>query len=188
MHDQHLDSHDSQHGDDTLFPASPDTPGQRQSRRAYHDLLAQLQTYPWWQDYQELIARGWDWRKAVYIAWESTPAPGRQPPTQLELAQTVLGLTSDRRIRQWRDDNPDIQAEIVRMQAAPLLRHRRAIYDALAAVATDPDPKAHQDRKLALEMLGDYRPRAVADVALSTPDAGVVIYLPDNSRDAHDDN
>lgn len=167
----------------TLFPASPDVPGQDQSRRAYHELLAALSGFAWWQDYLELANRGWDWRKAVYIAWESAPTHGRLPETQSELATTVLGLASDRVIRKWREHNPEMQAEIVRMQAAPLLKHRRDIFDALVAVAKDPDPKAHSDRKLALEMLGDYRPRAQADVAVTNTDTGVVIYLPDNGRD-----
>lgn len=167
----------------TLFPANPDVPGQKQSRRAYHELLAALSEYDWWQDYLELVTRGWDWRKAVYIAWEASPVQGRQPATQSDLATQVLGLASDRVIRTWRERHPDMQTEIVRMQAAPLLKHRRDIYNALVTVATAPDPKAHSDRKLALEMLGDYRPRAQADVAVTNTDAGVLIYLPDNGRE-----
>ncbi len=53
------------------------------------------------------------------------------------------------------------------MQAAPLLRHRRDILDALIVSATDPDPKSHPDRKLALEMLGDYKPRGISGATLS---------------------
>jgi hypothetical protein len=166
-----------------LFPASEATPGQAQSRRAYYDLLARLKTFAWWEDFEELVGRGWDWRKAVYIAWATVPAARRQPETQAELATQVLGMKSDRVISRWRKQQPEIDVEIARMQAAPLLRHRRAIYDALVAVAVDPDPKAHQDRKLALEMLGDYRPRSQAEVAVTEVDAGVVIYLPENGRD-----
>lgn len=166
-----------------LFPAGPEVPGQAQSRRAYKDALASLTDYAWWQDYQELVRRGWDWRKAIYIAWEASPVKNRKPASQHELATEVLGLASDRVIRTWRERHPEIQDEIVSMQAAPLLQHRRDIYEALVAVATDPDPKAHQDRKLALEMLGDYRPRAQTDVAVHDVDAGVVIYLPDNGRE-----
>lgn len=172
----------------TLFPANPGVPGQQQSRRAYRDLLAEMTDAAWWLDYLELVERGWDWRKAVYIAWEASPVHGRTPSTQCELATQVLGLASDRVIRTWREKNPEMQDEIVRMQAAPLLKHRRDIYDALVAVASDPDPKSHQDRKLALEMLGDYRPRAQADVAVTNADAGVVIYLPDNGREDSSDS
>lgn len=148
-----------------LFPASERVPGQAESRRAYQQLLADMEKFPWWQDYRELIRRGWDWRKAVLIAWEASPVKtDRVPATQEELAVTVLGLTSDRVIAKWRRQQPEIDDEIVRMQAAPLLRHRRDIYDALATSASDPDPKSHQDRKLALELLGDYKPRQVQEL------------------------
>ena len=172
--------------EETLYPAGPEVPGQAQSRRAYKEILESLKGFDWWQDYQGLVQRGWDWRKAVYIAWEAAPAKTRTPASQHELATQVLGLASDRVIRTWRERHPEMQDEIARMQAAPLLQHRRDIYDALVTVATDPDPKAHQDRKLALELLGDYRPRAQTDVAVHDVDAGVVIYLPDNGRDESD--
>lgn len=142
----------------TIFPAGPEVPGQAQSRRAYKDLLRSLESFPWWADYRELVERGWDWRKAVFIAWSASPAKDRRPPTQQELAENVLGLRSDRVISKWRAAQPEMEDEIVRMQAAPLLRHRRDIFDALATSASDPDPKSHSDRKLALELMGDYRP------------------------------
>lgn len=145
--------------DDTLFPAGEATPGQAQSRKAYQENLDSLKGFDWWQDYLELTRRGWDWRKAIYIAWSAAPSATRIPVTQEELALTVLGLASDRVIGTWRKRNPEMDDEIARMQAAPLLRHRREIYDALVTCASDPDPKSHQDRKLALEMLGDYKPR-----------------------------
>ena len=144
--------------EETIFPAGPTVQGQAQSRRAYHQLLAELNVFPWWQDYQELIGRGWDWRKAVCIAWKASPAATRVPETQEELATRVLGLTSDRVIAKWFKQHPEMDQEVVRMQAAPLLRHRREIYDALVTVATMLDPKAHPDRKLALELMGDYKP------------------------------
>ena len=169
--------------DDTLFPAGAEVPGQAQSRRAYKDILAALVEFDWWRDYLDLVRRGWDWRKAVYIAWEASPAKTRQPATQEDLAVKVLGLASDRVIRTWRERHPEMESEIALMQAGPLLRYRRDIYDALVTSASDPDPKSHADRKLALEMMGDYRPRAQTDVAVRDVDAGVVIYLPSNGRD-----
>ena len=146
----------------------------------HQDDLAQ---YAWWDDYCDLRARGWNWRQAVYIAWAASPAASRQPKTQHELATNVLRLTTDRVISMWAKTHPEIADEIARMQAAPLLRHRRDIYDALVEMAKSHDPRAHQDRKLALELLGDYQPRSQTNVALANIDAGVVIYLPDNGRD-----
>lgn len=172
-------------GDDsTLFPAGETTPGQAQSRRAYKDILSSLTSYEWWQDYLELTERGWDWRKAIYIAWAASPAKSRVPATQEELATQILGLASDRVIRKWRKDQPELDAEIVNMQAAPLLRHRRDVFQALITSATDPDPKSHPDRKLALELMGDYKPRQVQEI--TGEDGGpmmVRIYLPANGRD-----
>lgn len=147
-------------GEETLFPASERVQGQAQSRRAYAALLERLAQFPWWQEYQELIALGWDWRKAVYIAWAASPAKDRQPETQELLATEVLGLKSDRTIRQWRAKYPEIDEMTAALQAAPLLKHRRDIFEALTASAMNPDFRHHRDRKLALEMLGDYKPGA----------------------------
>lgn len=142
--------------DETLFPAGVTTPGQAQSRRAYHDLLTHLNLYVWWQDFQELVARGWDWRKAIYIAWSASPAVGRVPETQSELATRVLGLTSDRTIRNWHaKQGAEIDAEIARMQAAPLLKHRRDLIQTTIDVGLLPNKDGHQDRKLAFQLLGD---------------------------------
>jgi len=83
----------------------------------------------------------------------------RWPKNQDELARQVLGLTSDRQIYVWRGRNPAIDEVIAAFQAAPLYEHRADIYDALIKSATNPDYKNHNDRELALKMLGDYVPR-----------------------------
>lgn len=150
--------------DETLFPAGGGVPGQAESRRAYKAIAEDLKAYAWWQDYLLLRERGWDWRKAIYIAWSASPLQGRLPATQEELAKQVLGLGSDRMIATWRKREASMEDTIAELQAAPLLRHRREIYEALVKVAMDPDPKAHQDRKLALELMGDYKPRLAAEV------------------------
>lgn len=110
----------------------------------------------WMEDYRHLRAVGWPWRVACYIAWAASPKKERNPKTQEELATRMLGLTSDRQIGTWRKKNPVIDETVAILQAAPLLAHRRDIYDALVASAMNPDYKGHQDRKLALQLLGDY--------------------------------
>ena len=115
-----------------------------------HDLSG----YGWYQEYVELSQR-FAWRLAAYIAWAASPVKGRAPATQQELART-LGLKTDRTIRQWKEKDPTIDREIEALQAAPLWRHRRDLYDALVKAATDGDVPA---LKLALEMTGDYVPR-----------------------------
>ena len=158
---------------ETAFPASEATPGQAESRTAYAQMFEMVQrrvaeaalrqakgeelTIPtWWAEYLALRAEGWDWRKAAFIAWAAQPVVGRWPETQEELAQQVLGLKSDRVICKWRNENPAIGERIEAMQVAPLMLHRRDVIEALIAVASLDSPSAHQDRKLFLEMTGDY--------------------------------
>lgn len=113
----------------------------------------------WFARYQELRSAGWSWRVACYIAWASCPKRQREPKSQELLATEVLGLTSDRQIWKWRTKNPQIDETVAILQAAPLFEHRADILRALIDSATDPDYKHHQDRKIALEMMGDYVPR-----------------------------
>lgn len=176
------------------FPATEATPGQEESRIAFGNFQVKRSECPWWEAYLELRGEGWDWRKAAYIAWASSPARGRWPETQEELADKVLGLKSDRTIRKWRETHPGIDERIRQLQVAPLLLHRRDVIDALIAVAQDPDPKGHQDRKLFLEMTGDYKPRSWQQTEITGKDGQaltgpqVVVYLPDNGRGDDDDD
>lgn len=150
------------------FPASENTPGQAESRAAFELLRRDERVLQavWWEDYHRLRAEGWDWRKAVYIAWAASPVRTRWPKTQEELATDCLGLLSDRTIRKWKQNEPAMQERIVLMQAEPLMAHRRDVFEALVAVASDPIPQANADRKLFLEMTGDYRPKGNLELSL----------------------
>lgn len=176
------------------FPASEATPGQEESRIAFGNFQVKRSDCPWWQAYLELRAEGWDWRKAAYIAWASSPARGRWPETQEELADKVLGLKSDRTIRKWREKQPDIDNRIQELQVAPLMRHRRDVIEALVTSATDPDSRSHQDRKLFLEMTGDYKPRSWQQTELSGADGGPIqvkgyaVFSPDDWDDDDSDS
>jgi hypothetical protein len=118
----------------------------------------------WLEDYWRLREAGWPWRVAAFIAWASSPKIGRMPKTQEGLAREVLGLESDHQIWVWRRKNPTIDEVIGLLQAAPLMAHRRDVLDALIDSATNPDYKGHQDRKLYLEMVGDYVPKSKVQV------------------------
>jgi hypothetical protein len=149
------------------FPASPITPGQPQSRLSWRVLQTAAEKPAWWQDYlaiREAFPHFRNWRIWVYIAWAGQPVGSRTPATLEVFAPTVLGCSS-RVVRKWREktwgENPTMEEAIAWVQAAPLLAHRRDVFDALAAVAKLHDPKAHNDRKMFLEMTGDYRPRGV---------------------------
>lgn len=109
----------------------------------------------WLDDYLELAKGGWPWRVAAFIAWASTPKGSREPKTQDELARFHLGLSSDRAIITWRNKNPLIDQMVHKLQGSPLWKHRAEIITAMVAVAIKPDAKGHQDRKLALKLMGD---------------------------------
>lgn len=114
----------------------------------------------WLDEYHRLRDGGWPWRVAAYIAWASSPRVTRMPKSQDELARRHLGLTSDRVIATWRQKNPAIDEMVGLLQAGPLWDARADIFSALLENATKADYKTHNDRKLALEMLGDYIPAA----------------------------
>lgn len=122
------------------------------------------QSPDWIRDYVRLLEQGWPWRVACYIAWAASPRRDRWPGTLKDLATEVLGLTSPRVIYEWRRKYPAIDTVVAMLQAAPLWEHRADLYRALLESASTPDYKHHPDRKLALEMLGDYVPRSQLDV------------------------
>ena len=94
-----------------------------------------------------------DWRKAAYEAWSSLPASLREPKTLTELADQ-LGLSSASTIRHWRRNDPEIETRFKVRLTQRLLEYAPDVLMAMVAVASDPDSKGHQDRKLFLEMRG----------------------------------
>jgi len=110
----------------------------------------------WYEDYMKLREQGWPWRVATYIAWAASPKQERWPRTVQHLATEVLGLMGPRAIYTWREKYPTIDTAVAMMQAQPLLEHRRDVFEALINVAREADYKSHNDRKLFLEMTGDY--------------------------------
>lgn len=125
------------------------------ARRALEGLYGKAGAPRWLDDYVELCGGGWPWRVAAYIAWASTPKMAREPRTQDELARLHLGLSNDRAISTWRGKNPMIDQMVHKLQGSPLWKHRAEIITAMVAVAVKPDAKGHQDRKMALKMMGD---------------------------------
>jgi hypothetical protein len=98
------------------------------------------------------------------MAWAASPKSGRWPETLQELATKVLGLRSTRSVYNWRRKYPTIDAVVAMLQAAPLFEHRRDVLEALVKMAKKEDYKAYNDRKLFLEMVGDYVPRSQLDL------------------------
>jgi hypothetical protein len=157
--------------DSGAFPASPATPGQGVSRAAWGAIQARDDKPAWWQDYlaiREAFPHFRNWRIWVYIAWAGQPAGSRDPATIEEFAPQVLGCSS-RSVRNWQaktwgDALATVDEAIAWVQAAPLLRLRREIYEALGKSAIIVGREGHQDRKLALEMLGDYKNKGEVEV------------------------
>jgi hypothetical protein len=136
-------------------------------------LILERNAPTWQHDYILLRERGWPWRVACYMAWASSPRIGRKPGTLQELATTVLGLTSPRVVYTWRQKYPSIDTVITMMQASALWSHRRDVLDTLAEMAAKEDYKSHNDRKLYLEMTGDYTPRSMVGVGKAGKDGSI---------------
>lgn len=108
------------------------------------------------------VAR-WDWRKALYIAWSCVPSKKRWPRFEIELIE-VLGLTNTATIRRWKLADPEIEKRIEAGPKKLLGDHIADVMQALVTVAIDPTPQAHQDRKLFLELTGQYNPKGTIDL------------------------
>lgn len=145
---------------------------QLRSQEARRVFEATTPVEAWMDDYFALIEEGWSWRQAVYMLWASQPQP-RTPKTQWELATEILGLTSDRVIRDWRANNPTIETRIAQLTASALVKARADVFSALIAAATDKSYKGNRDRRLLLELTGDYVPRQA--LSLSHPDTRAAV-------------
>ena len=107
--------------------------------------------------------RRWDWRKALYIAWHCVPTSKRWPRHKYELMD-LLGV-NDATARKWRQNDPEIDERISAGPKALLGSHVANVLSALVEVAGKPEAQSHQDRKLFLEMTGQYKPKG--EVALA---------------------
>lgn len=162
------------------FTTSPLAPGQAESRLAKRDLerwLAGVQARgeapPAWLEFYDALLderdaagkRRWDWRKALFIAWSCVPKAQRQPRTLTELASR-LGLRTSA-IRMWRRNDPAIMERIAAGPREMLLDYVADVMQALVASAADPDPRSFQDRRLFLEITGNYHPSGSLAVSMT---------------------
>jgi hypothetical protein len=77
----------------------------------------------------------------------------------MELATGILGYKSDRTIRAWAKTDPTIIDRIAELSGvSSLFKHRAAVYSALAESAQVVGSSGNSDRKLYLEIIGDYVP------------------------------
>ena len=123
----------------------------------YRAFLLALEGVPWAEDFVDLLLRrGYTWRKSAYVAWASQPKHLRIPKTQGEFG-ALVGV-SGHRITEYKSDKI-LGAEIIKFRKSVLLDSVPDVIDALVTSASDAGYKHHNDRKLLLEMAGEYQPR-----------------------------
>lgn len=128
---------------------------------AFELVLADL---PWHDEFVALLARGYTWRKTAWIAWHSQPKQSRQPRTKTAFAE-LIGV-SPGKLTDYSND-PALHAAILAHRRSVLFDHLPDVYDALVQSAADPNYKSAPDRRLALEMAGEYTPRQQLNVGVA---------------------
>ena len=124
------------------------------ARQALGDLIQAEDAPSWAEQYHELMISNVPWKVAAFIAWSTVPKHRRWPRTQDDLAREVLGLTSDRRITEWRRKYPYIDQMIASLQTAALLDYIPGSIQASGEVASDPTYRSTQERRLLWEATG----------------------------------
>lgn len=124
--------------------------------------------FGWVGDYMALLDEGWYWRDACYIAWKGSPRPQRRPET-MEMLANLMGF-SVRTLKGRLTKNPAIRLRAARTVAARAFDAVDDVWDALIASASDPNYKNHPDRKLYMEMTGQYTPKQAIDLGVGEDD------------------
>jgi len=155
------------------FNASPAVQGQSKSRETFKWLIETDNKPAWWPDFDEIreeFPHFKKWEIWSLIAWASMHAGLRDPRTLQEFADSIN--TSTRTLLTYRTktwgDKPTVDEAIATVKSGSMWHRRRKVLTALGDVAEMPDPKAHPDRKMFLEMTGDYpaRPRPEPDLTI----------------------
>ena len=163
-------------------------------RQALDAHLATLEEQPSWKTiYDDLLAERvegpdgkaiprWDWRKALLIARRVAPKALRWPQTEAEFAR-LINIKSTRTIREWMRKDPEIEKRIAALPKQMLMEHVADVLDALVTVAKMPVWQAHPDRKMILEMTGQYSPKGNVALEGTLRQTTVMVYIPDNQRE-----
>lgn len=133
------------------------------------EVMLEGSDYPWVGDYLALLQEGWYWRDACYIAWKGTPKAFRNPETLDDLAK-LIGFTSRRSITSRLATNPAIRVRAAKQVAATAFDAVDEVWQALIDSASDRNYKSHPDRKLFMEMTGQYTPKQAINLGELNPD------------------
>lgn len=118
----------------------------------------------WADDYHMLINSGFPWKVAAFIAWSLTLKTYRWPETLDSLAVEVLGLSSARRIFEWRRKYPYIDQVIADLRTAKYFEYIPGAIAASGEVASIPDYKSTAERRLLFEATGVIETRQKVSV------------------------
>lgn len=124
------------------------------ARFALKEKLNEGEMPSWAEKYHELLNSNIPWKIAAFIAWSVVIKTHRWPATQEELAREVLGLTSDRRITEWRRKYPYIDQMIADLQVQEYFVYIPGSIKASGEVASIADYKSTAERRLLWEATG----------------------------------
>ena len=126
-------------------------------------------------------------RLAAYVVWYNTPKELRPVRFQNELA-LVLGMHDDENFRKWRSQYPDLFSDefVTRSIKELIMENLPDVIMASVNCAIHGGHQGQPDRKMLAEIVGVYKSKSQSDVSVTTTDAGVLIYLPDNGREQGD--
>jgi len=128
----------------------------------FTEIQYQLSGMVWGEYMAELMAAGWSWRKAAFVAWSICPPNLRAPDTKNGFA--LLVGVNRATVSKWASD-PNLQAEIFKIRGEALANHDQAVLDALASSASNDSYKHAPDRRVFLEIRGYYTPRQNVNIA-----------------------
>lgn len=125
------------------------------AKLALKDKLENDELPSWAEKFNRLINEKVPWKIAMFVAWASMPKEMRVPKTLEEFAKEFLGLTSARRVYEWRKKYPGIDTMIANLQGDEFLEGRGDVLETVRYMARQKDYKNAKYADMYLTMTGD---------------------------------
>lgn len=119
--------------------------------RLAFELVLEQDGLPFSAEYAAMVASGFRFREAAYVAWSIQPKALRQPPTKGELA-ALLGCSAGKISKMASD--PRLTAMRIKFARAAYMDSLPEIVDAAIEVASTPSYKATPERANITKLLG----------------------------------